>query len=408
MRAARYITGWARLRVTGAEPERFLRALAERAIPFWDAAPPKDFALSVSIPARHRRLAAALAPPLGCEAEIVALRGLPAVWKRLRRRWLPAFLLAAVLLALAASRAYIWDVDITGNETVPDGVIRQALAECGVDIGERWIGMSQDLVRNGVLLKIPSLRWMTVTMIGSRAHVIVRERYPYIEPVRDDDYAGIVAEKAGLVTAVYALRGTAETEPGRMLLPGDTVIGGYATGRFGVLGPVRAEGWAEARTWRELTAAAPLSVSVKEPAGGTRTRFALILGKTRINFYKGSSICPAECDKIIERHALARGGVFTLPVSVETISFVPYRTEPQRAEELRGELEETLMTELVGRIGEEGEVASAVFTASEQDGMLYVTLHAECRERIGRSVPLTAEELWLIQSKIPQTEDSAT
>ncbi len=393
MRAARYITGWAQARVSGAQPERILTALAERGIDFWDAAPPRDYTLRFRIPAGAAKLLPRLAETMGCEGVIESVHGIPALWHSARKRRTLLLLLLAAVFALGASLSHIWFIDITGNVTVPDGVIRQALAECGVDIGTNWLAFSQDAVRNGVLLRVPELRWMTVSMQGSRAHVIVREKRTYIEPVPEKEYADIVAAKAGLVTQVQAKRGTAVTEPNKTVLPGEILIGGYRTGRFGVQGPTRAIGTVTARTWYEITAEAPLAAAEKTYTGEKMLRFALILGKLRINFYKGSSICPAECDKIIKRHDAAADGVFTLPLALETVTLRPYETRDVSELELREELSAMLEEELSRRIGEEGEAVEVKYTASEANGVLYVTLRAECLEPIGVPSPIEANEI---------------
>ena len=402
MRPLWCLTGWASIRFTGPEPEKLLTLLARKGIPFRDAEPPEAFSFVLRVPLRMAKRAMRAAASAGGEAELLEKHGLPAATDVLRRRWLPALLLAAVPILLLWSQAYIWDLDVTGNETVPEGEIRQALAECGVDIGERWVGMRQDAVRNAVLLRVPGLRWLTVTMQGSRAHVIVREAREPIEPVPEKECAKVTADRAGLVMRVYALRGTAEAEENRFVLPGDTVIGGYSTGRWGVLGAVRAIGYADARTWHEITAAAPTALSVKTPSGEETVRYSVILGDRRINIYKDSSICPSGCDKIIEDLTLGIPGVFTLPVTVERETLSTYETAEVTAEERPEELAQMLHEELVQRLGDAGGIVSEAYDAWEADGMTYVTLTAECRERIGVTEPLTAAEIAEIKARIPR------
>ncbi len=404
MNGARYFTGWVTARVTGAAPEKFLCALAERGIPFWGAAPPVDFSLTVEIPWRAAKLVQPLAASLGCEGTVTGRHGLPALAAKLRRRYFLLIGAALILAVLFVGSAFIWEIDIEGNETVPEGVIRQALQECGVDIGAFWPAMSQDGVRNGVILRVPDIRWMTVTMRGSHARVIIRERYTHPPIVPETAYADIVAVKAGLVEHVDAFQGTALTEPTKAVLPGEKLIGGYVTGRIGVQGPARAVGEVTARTWYELTAKTAARPLEKTYSGHERIRWALILGKTRINFYKDSSICPAGCDKIIKEYTLARKGLFALPVTLVKTTYVPYDTHEAAGPELRAELEDQLMETLTGQLGEDGEVLSSRFSASSEDGALYVTLRAECREQIGVSAPLTDDDLAEIQAKIPQTE----
>ena len=67
-----------------------------------------------------------------------------------------------------------------------------------------------------------------------------------------------------------------------------------------------------------------------------------------------------------------------------------------------------LQQELSRRIGEDGQVVSSRFTVSEGDGLLYVAFHAECLEKVGEPVPLTEEEIYSINAKIPKTEDTDT
>ena len=400
-----HVTGWAEIRFTGPEPEKLLTLLGQKGIPFRDAEPPQAFSFRLRVPLRCVRRSLRLAASAGCEAEILGKHGLPTVWNVLCRRRLPALLIASAAALLLWSQAYIWHIDVTGNENVPEGVIRNALAECGVDVGRLWVGLRQDAVRDAVILRVPGIRWLTVTMQGSRAHVIVREATAPIEPVPEKECAKVIADRVGLVTHVYALRGTAEAQENRFVLPGDTVVGGYATGRWGVQGAVRAIGYAEARTWYEITAAAPAELAVKIPAEEKTVRYSLILGDRRINIYKDSSICPPGCDKIIEDLTLAVPGVFTLPVAVERTTVSPYETRSMAAEELPEELSQTLRAELERRIGEMGEIVSEEYAVWTADGMTYVTLAAECREQIGVTAPLTAAEIAEIESKIPKTAE---
>ena len=403
MSLARDILGWAELRFTGPDPEKLLCLLAEHGITFLEASPPEDFSFTAGIPLIELGRTEAIARKAGFETQIVGKHGLPAAAVRLRRRWPAALTALLFICALLWSQSYIWYIDVNGNEKIPEGVVLQALEECGVSIGARWVGMHQDSVRNGVILRIPGIRWMTVSMRGSRAEVIVREAREKIEPIDEDEYADVIADRAGLVTGVYALRGTAETE--RVVLPGDVILGGYATGRFGVQGPVRAIGWAEARTWYELTAAAPSELAVKVRSEEKSVRYALIFGRTRINFSKGSSICPAECDKIIKEYTLALPGVFTLPIALEVTTITSCGTRYETAAELPEELSALLREELKHRIGETGRIVSERYTTREADGMTYVSLEAECLERIGRTVPLDEAGLARIRAKIPKTEE---
>ena len=402
---ARYITGWAAVEITGDAPERLLRALAERGVGFWHATPPRDYTMAVEVPERAVRGLGALAAGMGCECAVKSHHGLPALWGKLRRRYALWGCFALVLALLYVGSAYIWQIDVTGNETIPAGPIRQALRECGVDIGTFWPAMSQDMVRNGVILRVPGIRWMTVTVRGGHAKVIVREAREHLPLVDRKELTKAVAAKAGLVEKVEPLRGSAVTAPGKAVLPGEELIGGFATGRFSVVMPTKGMGRVTARTWYELTAKSLTDLAIKRSSGEKRTCWALVIGKTRINFYKDSSICPVGCDKITTSHTLRWEGLFTLPVTLEKTVYTRYGTTAVRAAELQEDMQTQLMDTLLAEIGQDGEVLDSGFAASEENGVLTVTLRAECREQIGTEVPLTAEDLAAIQAKIPPKEE---
>ena len=90
---------------------------------------------------------------------------------------------------------------------------------------------------------------------------------------------------------------------------------------------------------------------------------------------------------------MAVPGLFILPVSLIRETLIPYETVTVSADTDRvcAELEASLRERLLEEIGPEGEILNPNYTAAEADGLLYVTLRAECRERIDMLRPLRAE-----------------
>ena len=93
-----------------------------------------------------------------------------------------------------------------------------------------------------------------------------------------------------------------------------------------------------------------------------------------------------------------------MPLALRRTEYRAYETRPAalNAAAARNMLEERLLARLDALVGEDGAVLNTVFTVREEDGMLVVTLRAECREQIGREVPFegTVGEL------IPGTSNS--
>ena len=80
----------------------------------------------------------------------------------------------------------------------------------------------------------------------------------------------------------------------------------------------------------------------------------------------------------------------SLPVSAVEEVWQPYTVETVElpAEEARRKGEAILTEYLHTLVDRYGTVQSALCTAQERDGVLRVTLTAECREEIGRQVPV--------------------
>ncbi len=103
------------------------------------------------------------------------------------------------MLAVLTSSLFIWRIDVTGNETLTTGQILRCLDECGVRPGTYWPALSNDLVRNDMVLRLPELRWLTVNVHGSCAEVIVREKEPLPDITPDDTPVSIYASATGVI-----------------------------------------------------------------------------------------------------------------------------------------------------------------------------------------------------------------
>ncbi len=385
VRFAELLRGSVRVEVSGAEPVKLLNALGGDGICFWDAEPVDDFTIRIGVYSRELGRVRALAGRHQCAVKVLRERGVPVVRRRLRRRI--ALLTAAVVCfaLLAASSLFVWDIEIEGNESVSKGAILRALANCGVKSGSFWPGWSSDEIRNSVILDIPELSWVGVSVDSSRAIVRVRERIERPQLVSDDAAGSVTARTTGIIERMEVYQGAPLVTVGDAVIAGETLVSGEMPSEVGDTRYVRASALVEARTWYELNAAAPLEYAALTQTG-THTRWALIIGDKRINFYRGSSQTDAGCGKIVTEYPLAWEGVFTLPVTLVREQTLEYgvsaaaEDEAALAARLQEQLQNTLEREISGR----GEIASSTFASSVSGGMLVVTMRAECVEDIAQ------------------------
>ena len=388
-----FLRGSVCVAVSGPFPERFLNLCAQSGVGFWDLAWEGGQSLRLRVLRRDAGRAVELAERAGCTASLEGRAGLPVFLAGFRRRYA---LLAGLALALAAVcllSQFILTVEVSGNETVPSAVILMELSRQGVRPGAYGPGLDLRRISQEALRRIEGLSWMSVNLHGTRAEVLVRERSPSPTPRDETTPAHVVAAADGVLEEVEVLEGQALFREGQAVLAGEIVISGavdlkepqYAAVDAGQrLVHARGEVWAV--THRTLAACIPLEAQVKVYTGEEERRWSLSLLGRSVNFFGKASISSSGYDKMTTTHILTLPGGREVPLVLVETEYRAYETAaaPVRADAARAMLEERLLERLTALIGAEGSVLSTAFSAEEEDGMLTVTLTAQCREQIGR------------------------
>ena len=377
-----------------------LNLCSARGIEFWDVRWIDDTALSFCVARGDLRALRRAAEGCGAEVSIERTAGTPFFFARLRRRralFAGGILCAALLLV---NSLFIWDFEVTGNETVPTETILHALREHGVHRGTFIYSFRSQDICNRVLPELKDLCWVAVNVRGCKAYVQVRERVRAPERVNESEPTNVIAAKPGLITKVRALDGERRVLPGTSVQQGQLLIAGVVdtggtekpsvTTRF-----LAGKGEVWARTWYDLTVRVPLTYEKKVYTGKEKRSHTLIWGENRLKIgAKGSSICNVDCDKIKNQTQWTLFGLFALPVTWETETLLPYELEitPRSRADAEAQGKDVLETYLDALLGETGSVTQRRFSTAVEGDTLVVTLSAECEEQIGKEVPIAVQE----------------
>lgn len=399
-KAVKLLRGSVCVRAKSAYPERMLNLCSARGIEFWDVRWIDDTALSFCVARGDLRALRRAAEGCGAEVSIERTAGTPFFFARLRRRHalFAGGILCAVLLLV--NSLFIWDFEVTGNETVPTETILHALREHGVHRGTFIYSFRSQDICNRVLPELKDLCWVAVNVRGCKAYVQVRERVRAPERVNESEPTNVIAAKPGLITKVRALDGEKRVLPGtsvqqdQLLIAGVVDTGGTekpsVTTRF-----LAGKGEVWARTWYDLTVRVPLTYEKKVYTGKEKRSHTLIWGENRLKIgAKGSSICNVDCDKIKNQTQWTLFGLFALPVTWETETLLPYELEvtPRSRADAEAQGKDVLETYLAALLGEAGSVTQRRFSTAVEGDTLVVTLSAECEEQIGKEVPIAVSE----------------
>lgn len=381
--------------IRGLEAEEVLNRCAGLNIRFWTVKRTDEYTIRMNIYKKDWEKLCAAAERVNCEAVRVRERGVPGTMRGLRRRVVLFGGLLAFMISLFWASLHIWQIEVTGNETVSDWEIISALDSIGVGIGSFWPSFVSDNIRSQALVLLPELSFLTVNVKGSRAEVIVRERTPIPDVFDEDAASDIIAEKPAIITDVRVYNGDSLVTVGQTVAAGDKLVSGAVNSSFSPIRFEHSRAEIYGRTWYTLTVQKPLEITKKTEKGDTERSIALILGDTRINFYKSSGIFTSDCVRITLDHYLSIDGVFSLPIGISETRTTTYETETVSIDPVtaQSEMQTQLYNSLLERIGEDGSVVDYSFSSSEEDGVLTVTLHAECIEQIGTERAIDDEEI---------------
>lgn len=171
-------------------------------------------------------------------------------------------------------------------------------------------------MKNALLSAIPELQWAGINTFGCRAVISVRERADQEQMAQAEDMvSSIVASRDGIVESVTALQGTALCQPGQAVKKGQTLISGYTDCGISIRAS-RAKGEVYAQTLRTVRTITTSDQSQRTENTRSRRSLAIVIGKKRINLWKGSGISDITCGRISKEYPLVLPGGFTLPVSL--------------------------------------------------------------------------------------------
>lgn len=387
-----FLRGSVGVQVASPYPERVLNLCGVHEIPFWEL----RWQSPINISFRTTRAGLhSLRRVCGDGTEITVEReaGVPWFWQRIKKRYALLAGFALFCLLLFSGNIFIWDFEVSGNETVPTETILRALEEYGLTVGSPGISIDQEDLRNHVLLKLPDVSWLAVNVKGCTAHVQVVERLRPPAIVQEQEARNVVAGCSGLVTKVQALDGKALVLPGTTVTEGQLLISGVVDSDQHGMRFLHGMGSVWARTWHDLSVSVPLTSREKAQERKTVTHIALDFGKRRLKFYGKGSVMGEECDKITKYKPVSVMGLrLPLTWAVEQSTYYDMAETSRELSRARKEGEAQLLRQLAQQLGEDGTITDTRFAAAQHGGMLVVTLRAECEEQIGRSVLLTGEQ----------------
>lgn len=131
-----YLLGYATISVEGYFIERFINICISKQILLWNMKRKKSSFLFANIAIKDFKKIRQVAKITKCQVKIQKKKGLPFVLHRYQKRKLLVALIASIFLIIFGLSNFVWNIEITGINTIPEEELRNQLNEYGLSLGK--------------------------------------------------------------------------------------------------------------------------------------------------------------------------------------------------------------------------------------------------------------------------------
>ncbi len=377
------------IRITGAEPERLLNRCVQAGITLRQ---PRRTALDemtavVSV-ADFRRLAK-VHRRSRCRVHILRRLGAPFFADRMKRRPGLLFGLAVILCVLYALNTRIWIIktEISGD-LCADTLVAQVM-EHGVVLGMKRSALDGDALKLAMRSQRADLTFFAANCDGCVLTIKAAEGRETPEVSDKASPRDVVAVKDGVIQRQTVRRGTEIHHNGDAVLKGERLVDARVepNEEWGRAHLVTADAAVWAQTRCRFRLLLPRNIRTRGRIVSRKTRWALGVGRTRINFCKKQCQLGENCDRISLNRCVHLNEYLTLPVSLIEETVLCYEAEPRKLPRLEAEAYGLSAARHRAReqMGE-GHIERTEHTLTVQDGRYVWEGTVWCTEQIGEAV----------------------
>lgn len=328
----RFLTGYRTLRIVASSAGEVMNLCRSRGFVYWNLRFCGEHICLDASPLTAKKLLCACREH-GISAVAENARGLPSLLWRYRHRWGLAVGAVCFAAIIFASSRVLWGIRVDGNSTVSDEEVLAELRASGLSLGCSLSELDTEVVENLVLIHSDEISWISVNLIGTVAHVELREVEEIVPEEPTYDAANLVASRGGTIEMLEDVRGNVMVKPGDVVSEGELLVGGLYDTAYGGLRYRCAGGKVYARTEYDFLVEIPKKTEQKRYTGRKKVEKSLIFFEKEIKFFGNSRNLPPTCDTIEMVEYLSLSDDAVLPFGIRTVSYREYElVETERSE----------------------------------------------------------------------------
>ncbi len=374
----RYIFGYVTLCVKAEHPEKILNICAAKGIGVWRVYRRGErLYFKTSIPA-FRKLRFYKRGVSG-KIHITKKVGFPFFIARNRYRYGMVLGMILFFFMLHFLSGFVWNICVSGNNTVPSERIVKALDKIGIHEGTAVSKIDAEEKRNELILEESSLSWASINLEGSKLTVNVVETKRNEE--KENAPSNLKASEAGVIRRLEVIRGVTVVEVGEPVEKGQLLVSGIVEYEDNTANFVRSVGSVYAEVDKKITVKQPLVITEYLRTGQTEVRRVLSFFGLKIPLFLDRVSKPYESEK--KDRAISKGESY-LPVWLEERTFFKtQKTNYQISEEIAKERAKKKLEEMLKKEVGDGELISRNENCYVEKGILIINCHIVCVKNIG-------------------------
>ena len=253
--------------------------------------------------------------------------GLPHLFKKHRKRYgiFVGMILAVALIILSGT--VVWDIRIDGEKRLTENQVLAELRECGLSIGTTTRGLNTDEIQTRMIINSDDVSWISINLIGTVAHVEIRESEPLPEKITPPAAANLIAAEEGEIVGFEEVKGDIAVKIGDLVGKGELLVSGIRESKTqGFIYSV-ARGQVFAKTKSEYSVDIPLKYETKKYKDEVYEEKYLIFFNKEIKIYSNNRKNNISCDIIDTVEYANVFSMGTLPFGIRTVKYLPYTYE---------------------------------------------------------------------------------
>ena len=379
-----YIIGYIRISIEGYYIERFINICRNNKIAIWNLKRDKNVKLELNVGIKDLKRLAKIAKKTKCKMRITKKKGLPFLFNRYKKRKLFFAFLIAIIIILAISSNFIWNIQIVEEDKDTMENLYQDVIDSGLTIGTMKSKINTKDIINKVRLKRDDIAWMGIELKGTNAIVKVVKATAKPDIIDDEAYCNIVSDKQGIITKISAQNGTIAVKVGDTVNVGTTLINGWMEGKYTGIRYVHAKGEIQAKVWHTKSKKIPYNTTERTETGKIENKYKIKINNFEINLSKRLSKFEIY-DTIVMENKFKIFSDFYLPISLikTTNKEVKEEQKNYEIEEAKNLGIEQLQDELNNEIENKEKIVNKIINTYEKEDGVEVYVTYEVLEDIG-------------------------